>query len=212
MGNKNHAFTYVLYDSKYDLYKIGKSGSILYRWNQLCSDTIQPVYLLDRDIESKMHKRYAAQRVTHPEKFREAKTEYFKVGGVFRKTAEKLKTLSPLPYINPHRIGKELDVDISYEAELALHLEFDKLFNFKIGFGILAAFNIIPNSNKITKKGRFYGDVFLFDGKVAISPKLFEELKKYKYKIRVKHEIAGKKGFIRSNMCDDFYITRIIKK
>lgn len=205
---KRFNFTYILYCSETKLFKIGGTNSPLHRFSQLCSDTIQPIYLINKDLEGKLHKKYAKERTTHPGKYTEGKTEYFKHGGAFKKMADKLLTLPILPYITPHKLATLLDIDISHEAQLNLHLDNDKLYNFRIGYGILELLGLVPNSNKMTKNGRFYGHVFLFDGKVAISPKLTLRLQDFKFIVRLKHEIGERKGFKRSNVYENLYIAK----
>ena len=77
-------YTYILYDRKYKLYKIGRSSSPYKRFDSVCiKGRTRPICLLTGDMEADLHARFKTNRLDHPENFLSGYTEYFKLGGAF---------------------------------------------------------------------------------------------------------------------------------
>ena len=176
-------YCYILHDTEYDLFKIGKSVTPISRITTLCSDTTVPKYLIHRDMERKLHIKYAAQRVNHPLKVG-GRTEYFKPEGEFKALADKLRECDILPYINPSDLVSKLQIKESLEAGMHLILSEDSYkIEFNIGIAILRLFGYLPCNSIEQENKRLIGDILMIKNAIAVSPKIVEHLQKYSFNI-----------------------------
>jgi len=102
-------YTYILKDEKLCLYKIGRTTDPIKRFKDTCiRGRITPFYLVAKDRELELHKKFKKLRVTHPENI-EGRTEYFKRGGVFTTTADWIDKRKELPYLSPLVLLEDLE-------------------------------------------------------------------------------------------------------
>ena len=69
--------TYILYDPKHDIYKIGKTINLASRMKKLCINGIYKVYHININIERELHTRFDSLRINHPSAG-DGHTEWFK--------------------------------------------------------------------------------------------------------------------------------------
>jgi len=164
-------YTYILKDLKEDIFKIGKTKDPIKRFKDVCiRDRIIPVYLVRKDREKELHEKFEDARITHPEKV-SGRTEYFKRGGSFTKTAEWADKQAPIPYLSPGVMVKALEEShtLRYDSvTVDFELESEVTAKYLLGLGIL---KLLPFKDR--------KDFILnINGGTAVSSTLIEELKK----------------------------------
>ena len=101
-------YTYILYDSKLDMYKIGKTTSPITRFKKLCvRNRVLPIGVIPKNLEKSLHKKFADQRIKHPE-FTDGKTEWFKNGGKIASYIKEFKKEDAFPINSPEVLFSDL--------------------------------------------------------------------------------------------------------
>jgi len=133
--------TYILYDKRFDVYKIGRSKQVDKRLRKLCIKGIEPYTIFEGDIEAELHERFKEYRINHPDKeIIDGHTEWFKFGGKFKEfIGDTNKTTCY--YLNTYSIYtgmNELNL-VEYDSPQTEHeLEFlDEYYKLKIGQKLL---------------------------------------------------------------------------
>ena len=105
---KGIMYTYVLYDSKEDLYKIGRTKSPLVRLRQLCKrGEISAITVIPKDIEKKLHKQFTDFRQLHPTAT-DGKTEWFKKGGKLSTFIDSIPKKDAYPFLSPEVLFEDM--------------------------------------------------------------------------------------------------------
>lgn len=196
---KKLVYTYVLKDIKRNIYKIGKTADPHARFKSLCrKGKVLPIALVKKDIEDKLHKEYAENRMFNEEYKMNGATEWFRPGGKFDKFIETVDKGFFLPYITIHTMTKQLIEDncirlndSTVEWELA-QSTFGYYF---IGLELLKMLGYIKQAGSvlITENKR---DILLIGRRVSVSDKVYEEIRD-RYKVCIAHK--AKEGLIAEN-------------
>ena len=146
--------TYILYDKKYDLVKIGRTSDVIRRFRTLCTPgELYPIAVFDDDYEGALHKEFKENRVDHPERT-DGRTEYFKMGGkIDAFVAKALEKKGNIPYITMATLAKK--ISNVKDPTLLWEISVDKAFYFRVGEAVLA---------KEGKLGGSDGDVVIEKG------------------------------------------------
>lgn len=158
--------TYILYDKKYDLIKIGRSNNVIRRFRTLCTPgELYPIAVFDDDYEGALHEEFKENRVNHPERT-DGRTEYFKMGGkIDAFVAKAIEKKGNIPYITMATLAKK--VSTVKDPTLMWEIDTDKAFYFRIGEAIL---------DKEGKLGGGSGDVVIEKGWRYMTEELYNEL------------------------------------
>lgn len=205
---KKAVYTYILKDLKLKIYKIGRTSSPHSRFQDLCiRGRIEPIALLKKDIELKLHQDFSDFRIDHPDKIvTSGRTEWFKGGGIFKDFTDKIDTGKSFPIISPHRMSEEWveDDKIYVDINTRWDMDADVLAYHKLGLTILykAGYFSIKGPLYTTEKKK--RDIFIIDRKISLSEKVMEEILSIYY-IKVLSEVSKKAS--EGNLVGKFSVT-----
>lgn len=175
-------YTYVLYDKKYDIYKIGRTSTPVDRFIKLgILDRIYPVALFPTDIELQLHHEFAENRVRHPEENEiEACTEYFEKGGKFTAFVDKVnENYKPLPYLtisSAIRVKEDNKTLILRDPLIRWALD-DNLYSYhKIGLKVLQAMGKVGGASGSNIDVKDDENIMFVKGKLGITDRLYHDI------------------------------------
>lgn len=174
MGS-NKVYTYVLKDLVEDLYKIGRTTQPQKRFAKLCElGKVEPLMLIEGDIEKQLHKQFADVRTNHPDTGKAGFTEYFKTGGVLGKFVER-NVGGEVPFISPAYIAKTMRAEKNMrimDMGSLWKIDNSRYGNYRLGLGVLHILGLIEYEQygvRVLAPGVSY-----MDGKVVVTKSVFD--------------------------------------
>ena len=170
-------YTYILRDSKLNIYKIGKTTNPPDRFHSLCKlEEITPIALIDEDFENSFHELFDDNRIIINNKVESGKTEWFKKGGRFDSFLDTLNTDFTIPYLSPHALIEALDKKGNFRV-----IGYNSVWVFSqitagkyiVGLKVLEKLDVIKGNN-IEEDFISYADIF--NNKVILNEELVDYL------------------------------------
>ena len=168
-------YTYILKDTKLDLYKIGRTKNPPARFQSLCAlKEIIPIAIIDEDVESSLHEIFDDNRIDLNAKVESGKTEWFKRGGTFDAFIDSMDDAKSIPFLSPHYVVKEL---LNRKKFKILGYNSNWKFSqidaaqYLVGYKILEILGVIEGG-VISANFKDYGDIF--KGKVIFNKEVID--------------------------------------